>query len=365
MYLVIKIYHNGPKATVTLRSKQFFTYKLNKMETNESPQSGKPILTQEIVLAKMNIALTQKKMSLSVQKLQNEADNLEFTEENIPTISSFLKGLNDIDKVTEETHKEVKAPYLEAGRICDAAKNSNLSVTAGIRSGVKPKFDKLCAEVERKKQEDAIAKAKQAIILVGIENTVITFSTKIAACTTNAELLSVERLINLEKSDSNAKKYGDFHQKAVEKYDEVLKPILKDQKEKIQQKESIEKQIKDALDANDVEKLDKLETEKEKIEDEIQQNSVKVQEEAINNAPIDFVPLAEEVYADTKSRRTYTIEISDEKEALKKAKDLLDISINKDAANIVLKTLKDTGAFKDKAVIVVNGIKYSEIKNYK
>ena len=75
--------------------------------------------------------------------------------------------------------------------------------------------------------------------------------------------------------------------------------------------------------------------------------------------------MAEEIIADTKFRRSYNIEIVDEKEAIKKAKDLIEITINKTAANVVLNTLKDTGAFKDKSEVIVNGIKYSEIKNYK
>ena len=116
---------------------------------------------------------------------------------------------------------------------------------------------------------------------------------------------------------------------------------------------------------NDKIKRDFVEVHDDFIDNDIIHNSVKVQEEALNNAPIDFVPVAEEVFADTKFRRTYTIEIFDEKEALKKAKDLLEITVNKNAANIVLNTLKDTNAFKDKSEIIVNGIKYSEIKNYK
>jgi hypothetical protein len=333
------------------------------MEQNESPQNGKPVITLETILARINIALTKKQ--LSVQKLQDEADVLEFTEENIPTISTYLAKLNAIDKVTEEVHKETKAPFLEAGRICDAAKNSNLAITAAIRTPVKGKFDKVCADVEKKKKEAAEAIAKQTAILSGIENNVINFSSKIAACATNDELLGVERLINLEKSDSNAKKYGEFHQKAIEKYDTILKPILKDQKEKIKEKEALKKQIEEAQDNDDVEKMDILNEQIDKLDDDIIQNSVKVQEEALNKAPIDFVPIAEEVFVDTKYRRTYTIEIFDEKEAIKKAKDLLEITINKTAANIVLNTLKDTNAFKDKSEIIVNGIKYSEIKNYK
>lgn len=322
-----------------------------------------PVITQEVVLAQMNIALTKKQ--LSVQKLQDEADALEFTEENIPVISAYLAKIAAIDKSIEETHKDGKAPYLEGGRVWDAAKNSSLATTAAIRTPVKTKFDKLCSEVERKKKDAADALAKQAAILAGIENNVISFSAKIAACTSNAELLSIERLINLEKSPSNATKYGEFHTQAIEKYDTVLKPILKDQKLKVQQQEDLKKQIEEAEKANDVEKIDELNVKADALSDEIIQNQVKVQEMAITNAPIEFTPVAEEVFADTKSRRSYTIEIADEKEALRKAKDLLEITINKDAANVVLKTLKDTNAFKDKPDVVLNGIKYSEIKNYK
>lgn len=313
----------------------------------------------------MSIALT--KQQLSVQKLQDEADNLEFTEENIPVISSFLAKLNSIDKVTEETHKEIKAPYLEAGRTCDSGKNSNLAITSGIRMPVHGKFTALCSDVDRKKREVAAEELRKSNIKQGIESNVIDFSSKIAGCTTNEELLSIERLINLEKSPQRQSKYGEFHAEAIAKYDTVLKPILKDQKEKIQKKEELDKQIKVAEEKNDVVTLDELQAKKESVEDEILQNAIKIQENAINNAAFDTTPVAvaEEVFADTKSRRSYTIEISDEKEALKKAKELIDISINKDAANIVLKTLKDSGAFKDKAEIIVNGIKYSEIKNYK
>lgn len=322
-----------------------------------------PVITQEVVLAQMNIALTKKQ--LSVQKLQDEADALEFTEENIPVISAYLAKIAAIDKSIEETHKEGKAPYLEGGRVWDAAKNSSLATTAAIRTPVKAKFDKLCSDVERKKREAAAETARKEAILSGIENNVISFSAKIAACVSNEELLAIERLINLEKSPSNAAKYGEFHAQAIEKYDTVLKPILKDQKAKVQQQEDLKKQIEEAEKANDVEKIDALVEKADALSDEIIQNQVKVQEMAITNASIEFTPVAEEVFADTKSRRSYTIEIADEKEALKKAKDLLEITINKDAANVVLKTLKDTDAFKDKPVVVLNGIKYSEIKNYK
>lgn len=322
-----------------------------------------PAISPDTVKAQISIALT--KQQLSVQKMHDFAATLEFTPEKIPEISAFLQQLSAADKVIEQTHKEGKAPYLEGGRVWDAGKNSSLELTAQVRQLVKPKFDKLCAEEDRKKKEADALKAKQAAILAGIEGNVLNFSAKIAACLTNDELLGVERLINLEKSPSNAAKYGEFHQQAIDKYDTVLKPILKDQKEKIKQQDELNKQILEAEKNNDVEKLDELNEKVDAVTNEILQNQVKVQETALSNAPIEFTPVAEEVIADTKFRRTYNIEIVDEKEAFKKASNLLEITVNKTAANVVLNTLKDTGAFKDKSEVVVNGIKYSEIKNYK
>lgn len=326
-------------------------------------EQTQPLITQEVVVAKIGIELTKKQ--LSVQKLQDEADSLEFTEENIPEISAFLAKLNSIDKVTEETHAILKKPFWDAGKACDAAKNSNLAITSVIRTPVKTKFDKLCSDIERKKKEAADAANKKAAILSGIDNNVITFSSKIAACVTNDELLAVERLINLEKSPSNSAKYGEFHAQAIEKYDTVLKPILKDQKDKIKQKEELKKQIEEAEQSNDVVAIDALNEKVDAIDNEIINNSVKVQEAALNSPTIETIPVAEEIFAGTKYRRSYNIEIVDEKEALKKAKNLLTIELNKTAANVVLGTLKDTGAFKDVDFVIVNGIKYSEIKNYK
>lgn len=326
-------------------------------------EQTQPLITQDAVVARIGIELTKKQ--LSVQKLQDEADALEYTEENIPVISAFLAKLNSIDKVTEETHAILKKPFWDAGKACDAAKNSNLATTAAIRLQPKQKFDKLCTDVESKKKEKADSDAREAAILAGIDGNVISFSAKIAACTTNEELLGVERLINLEKSESNAKKYGTYHQQAIDRYDTVLKPILKDQKDKIKIKEDLKKKIEVAEGANDVELLDQLYTKVDEVDNAIIQNSVKVQEMALNVAPLEVVAVAEEVFAETKFRRSYSIEIVDEKEALKKAKNLLVIELDKTAANVVLSTLKDTGAFKDKSEVIVNGIKYSEIKNYK
>lgn len=188
-------------------------------------------VNQLTVTGQINLALT--KQSLSVQKLQDEADSLVFNEDELENISAFLSKIKKIDKVTEDAHKIIKAPFLEQGKACDAAKNSILAITDSVRKPVQEKYNKICAEVEARKQAQAREKARIDSITNGIEANVLGFSNQIASCTTNAELLEVERRINLEKSPSGKKKYEEFHEQAIARFDEVLLPIIKQQKEQV------------------------------------------------------------------------------------------------------------------------------------
>lgn len=321
------------------------------------------VITQSAAKAEINIALV--KANLSVQALQNEADSLVINEDNQQQIANFIAKLKKIDDVIISEHKELKAPYLEAGRACDAAKNDYLSITESIRAPIKSKYTILCNDISERQRLAQLEENRKKEMVKGIFNNLIDFSTKIANCTTYEQLLSVESVINLEKSDSRKNKYGEFHAKAISQYDDVLKPIIKNQKEKIRKAAELEKYIKAAEYIDDIEKLEALSVEKQKIDEQINWNKINVQQNAVNVDVIQDIPVAEEIFPEIKYRKTYYIELIDEKEALKKAKDCLIITINKDVANNVLKTLKDTGAFKNQSEIIVNGIKYSEIKNYK
>ena len=126
-------------------------------------KSNLPVISQDTVKAQISIALT--KQQISVQNMHDEASRLVFSPENIPEISAFLKKLNDADKIIEQTHKDGKAPYLEGGGTWDAGKNSSLLLTDEVRKLVKPKFDKLCQEEDRKKREADELKQKQQRVL--------------------------------------------------------------------------------------------------------------------------------------------------------------------------------------------------------
>lgn len=322
-----------------------------------------PVVTPEIVKAQLSIALTQQ--SISVQKIQDEIDSLEHTEDNIPKMQELIGKLKKADDIIKDRFKEGKEPYLEGGRVWDAAKNSMLSINADLLKQVTDPYNKLCAAVEKRQKDAENEKRRIDSIKTGIENNVISFSSQIAQCDTNDQLLAIERVINLEKSESRKVKYAEFHDLAIERYNTILLPILKDQKEKIKAKESIEKKIKDAEYDNDAAKIDELTEEKEKIGNEIRQNQVNVQQDALN-LPVTFdIPIAEEVYPTIRTVSRISFEIIDVNIAVKKCPELLDISIKTRDTQKVAMTLKEAGTFKDKDEVTVNGIRFFIDKSYK
>lgn len=327
----------------------------------DANSNGLPAITQDSAKQKLAIALT--KATLSVQALQDEADGLTFNEdqENLNAIAVFLGKTGKSEKVVEGEHKILKEPFLEGGRACDAAKKDMLAAISAIKTPVQARYNTLCDKIATDKKKAEQEKEAERVLLAGIESNVLSFSQKIANCSTRKELNDVERLINLEKSPSRATKYGNHHQKAIDRYDEVLLPILKDQKTKIEEKEKLEKELEKT---DDPEKHDELKGKLEEKENEIIQNQVKVQEDALKQKPEDILE-PEIILPEVKAKRTDIVpEIVDLNQAFKKCPELLNIELKVMDAKKLGKTLQEAGAFGDKEELIVNGIKYTIKKSW-
>lgn len=322
-----------------------------------------PIVSVDTVKGSINVALT--KIGTSFQKLQEKADSLVYDEEHKDEISDFLAGCKKVEKEVTTAHKEGKAPWKERADAWDDGKKAVITMLSGIQNPVDAKFQKLCKDIDDKKAAKIKEDARVKAIKDGIHANLIQFSGKIAACATTKELSSVESLINLEKSPSRKAKYMEFHDDAIAKYDEVLLPIIKEQKEKVKQKEELEKQIKEAEEANNPAKMEELNERKYEIINEIEQNKVDVQQESIFGQDSFAITTVEEILPDTKSRDNIKMEIVDLSVAAKKCPELLDVSIKFREAQKVAMTLKEAGTFKDKDEVVVNGIKYFIETKYK
>jgi DNA repair exonuclease SbcCD ATPase subunit len=312
-----------------------------------------------VITGKFNLSLTESKF----QTLQDEADRLIFSEENLDAIKSFLDRCRKVEKGIEATHKDGKAEALLVGRQWDSAKNSFMEMVAAIKTGPQEKYAAICNDITRRQQEQEKERQRVAQIKQGIESNAILFANKIANAITTEELTAIERNINLEKSYKH--KYQEFLQEAVDRFSQ-LNSQLADQKKRIKELEELRRQELEAQKKKDDEALLAIRAKQEEVTAQVEETKVVVQETAINQAVNSAAPVyAEEVLPQVKARRTtWKYEVLNINEVAKKSPHLVSIQINDDKVKEQLKTLKEAGNFDGKTEMVLNGIRFYEDKTF-
>jgi hypothetical protein len=319
--------------------------------------------TEEVQLpapikGRFNIALTQSQL----QQLADKAATLVYNEDHLEEIKRFLDDMRKVDKAIEETHKDGKAEALKIGREWDAGKNSFLLMTSAIKSKPQSEYEKICRDIETRKRNAEIERQRISNIKSGIESNALKFSTDIAACTTSDQLSYVERMINLEKG--RKEKYMEFVDDAISRYNE-LNALLKTQKETVRELEENARQQLEAQKAQNDELLLKLKEQQEAVQNKVEEAKINVQEAAINQSMKASIPVAIEVIPEVKARRTvWKFEMVNEKEVIKKAPELLIVSLDEEKVRITLKALKDGNMLEGKTELVLNGIRYYEQKTF-
>lgn len=337
------------------------------MDTEQKPDELKQSLAVLPVLVspdlvKMQITVALSKRKLSVEDLQKRALELVKNEDHLTKMAALLKDLQDFDDATKEEHKAIKQPYWDAGKVADQGRDLLLEFTETIRVTFEADYDKLLADVDQRTRAAAKKKAEEEAILKGIEAHLIDFSNRVVAAISLKQLSGVESLINLEKSPSRSKKYGDFHQQAIVRYDSVLLPVIKDQKEKIKKLETLNSRLVEAEKTADAAQFEELRETIDGISNEILKNNALVQDAVLNQESFAVVEAIEVIPAFKVKRTDLSFEIADVEVALKKSRPLLSIEINNKAAKVVAQQLKKDGDFDDKDEVILNGIKYIATK---
>lgn len=335
------------------------------MEEQNAGSNG-ALITVDAAKSKMSIALT--KQGLLIQNLQTRADSLVFNddEESLESISAFLSDTRKAKKVVDDEHAVVKKRPLEEGRACDMAKKSLQCSIDEVASPVQEKYNRLCDAINKRKREAEEKSQREIQIKSGVESNILSFSTQIAACKTKKDLTDVERLINLEKSESRALKYGDLHEFAINRYNEVLLPVIKDQKIKVDEYEKLAEEKRKAEEENNPAKVDELNKKLEEKDNEILQNQVKVQENALNQQQIPTTNEVEEILPDlTSGGSNMTCEIVDLKKVFQKHPELLKIELKVMETKKVGAMLRDAGNFDANGELIFDGIKFKIEKKWK
>lgn len=333
--------------------------------SEQTTLNGNQLISVDAAKAKISVALTR--LGIVVQSFHTRAAEVERNEEpeSLERASKILADKRAAIKAAEDAHKEGKKPFLEAGKAYDVAKNETIKLIEQSCAELESWYNETMAAIERKKRDAEEKRARDTKIKNGIESNVLEFSTRIAACKTRKELVDVERLINLEKAQSRSAKYGEWHEFAIARFNEVLLPIIREQKIKVEEFERLEAEIALASSENNPQRIDELKEKLDEKENEILHNQVKVQEQALNMV-VPVSEYAEEVLPDIKKTgSTVVCEIVDEQVVYKKRRELLSVELKVSDAKKLAATLREEGAFDGKDEIIVDGIKFTIERRYK
>lgn len=330
------------------------------MTTEQKPEEKKsdlPVLmTAGLMQLKINGELP--KVNLTLSQLQERALKIIKNRDNLPVMRDLLADTKKGRDIADKVFQRIKKPYWDAGKACDEGKKLVFSEFERIDGMFKSYYDKELAEIAEETRLAKEKKDRDTAILKGIEDNLLIFSNMVITAITKKALTDVESRINLEKSPLRKSKYGERHQFAIERYDTVLLPIIRDQKIKVEELDGINKKILEAEANNDPDAMDVLIEKADIKSNEILQNHADIQEAVLNQ---DSFPIVEatEILPEVKTKRTnYNYEIADVEVAWKKARHLLEITVDKEAAKEVLAGLKATNAFDGKDEVIVDGIKY-------
>lgn len=318
-----------------------------KIESSEMSGTT-PALTQQVVTAKFNRELTLLKFQTSLQSFID----WKVTEDNVPESQKKTKEARGLVTTLGKIKAKLKKPALDECDMWEAA----------FKSFLKPLEDALTIKdkelqvISKKIAADNLKKEQEKERVDGIKKEIDDFklerSKEIAAATTTAELIRIEKLIGSHKG--NVSRYQEFLPDFVAGCNE-LTPLIKNQKKAIQELEELEKQKKDAETKGDDRTLLDIQEKQEVIQNSIDETKIVVQEVAIFQATRpDAVTTPEPVMTKlTPRRRSWDFEIVDEKKAFLAG--MLVTELNKEKVKAKLNEIKDTMPGDS---MIVDGIKY-------
>jgi hypothetical protein len=288
---------------------------------------------------------------------------LVYNEDNLTEIAGFLEKARKAKKIITDEHTKIKEAPLRECQVIDESKRNMIEQVDLLMNTANTKYTALCREIEDKKRKADDEKKRKEAILQGIDSNMISFSSRIANCATNDELLAVERSINLEKSYKN--KYQEFLDTAIEKYNS-LTSLLTLQKTRVKELEALEEQKRKATKEQDDKKLLELNEKQFKLESKIEENKIAVQETAINQATETARTTEPEIVLPNVStrRKTWTWEVSNLSETVKKCPLWTKVETVDKYIDEYMKASKSMWQESGKEEMIVNGIRFFIQKTY-
>ncbi len=214
------------------------------------------------------------KMLQGLQGMQITKENLKPEYPEFKEADKFIKALdtwrkaeanpfNTVDALFLEVYKEITEPIL-------AALNS-------LKVQVKTAREANAIEIAQAKQEQA----RKDLIVKTMGEFINNCTTYIVTATTDEQIILVEKRIGSEKSKKSF--YAEYYQELVDKC-EALKSTITAQKKKIQELQKANEAFQQALKSNDDIAASELKEKIELINDELVENSIRLQEKAFEQS---------------------------------------------------------------------------------
>lgn len=245
--------------------------------TNDTLQTT--ILTPEIVRSKLQIALTR--VEKTIQNFHDREATLVYNEDCLEEIKEFIEDIKEAKRLVDAERKRLKEPSLIEGRNIDAGAKLVDGQLDEVLAKANIPYQKLCAEVERKRIEAEKEKQRVAAIREQMNSFKSTYAVKISDAKTSQELVALERMINLETANKN--RYQEFLQEFADDC-RAIRSLLADQKIKVRELEELERKANLAAENGSDEEILQIMEKKEAVEAQIAEKKVNIQEEALKQA---------------------------------------------------------------------------------
>jgi len=300
---------------------------------NKAPEN----LTPVVVKTKLESALIA--VQSGIQTLHNTESKLVYNSDHLQEIADFIAKVKAAKKKVEDERVALKKPHKENG---DAVDDGAKLVSKELDDMLKKagtKYTEMVTEQNRLKkiQDDEDKRVKD--IKDGMDNNIMSFSTKIAEAKDLPTLLDLERRLNLETA--NEKKYAEFLPDFKTRC-EAIRSLLSLQKQNVKALGGLENEAANALETGQDDKLEEIEGKKEEITAKVEETRTRIQETAINQSTATAPARATQVFNTVKPKRqTWEWEITDMALFAKKYPLFVELVARKDVIDQMIREMKD------------------------
>lgn len=277
------------------------------IENTNSDNTPAITLTPIVVKTKLESALI--KVESGIQTLTDKEAELVYNADHLQDIADYVSLVKKAIKKVEDERVALKKPYKEGGDTVDDGAKLVASELNKLLKKASDKYTEMAKEQARlqKIQDDEDKRVKD--IKDGMDNNIMSFSTKIAEAKDLPVLLDLERRLNLETA--NEKKYQEFLP-AFKTRCEAIRSLLSLQKQNVKVLSGLENEAVKALDGGHDEKLESIESQKEEITAKVEETRTRIQETAINQSTATAPARVTQVFNTVKPKRTtITWEVKD------------------------------------------------------